>query len=115
MSNLHKDIGEEDLRALFSPFGTVNSAYITVSPTRSANPRVMHFHYVLHASAYMANLLVFFFFKGTHREHAQRESGPSNSGVVTFKSVVEAQKAVAHLNGFDLAGQVRAFSIKYPL
>lgn len=62
VSNLHKDIGQDDLQALFSPFGQVVSASI------------------------------------------QRDHGPANSGMVTFKALAEAQKAVAHLNGFDLAG-----------
>ena len=72
VSNLHKDIGQDDLSALFSPFGTVASATI------------------------------------------QREQGPANSGLVTFKVLAEAQKAVAHLNGFDLAGMMLSAVLEAP-
>jgi len=64
VSNLHADISEEDLTALFTPFGKVSSSRVI------------------------------------------RENGVSTGiGQVEFQSIADAQKAVSHLNGFDLAGQ----------
>jgi len=65
VGNLHPDISDEDLVALFTPFGNVLSARV------------------------------------------QREPGADGGrcAIVEFKALADGQKAVAHLNGFDLAGQ----------
>mmetsp|Transcript_88235 Transcript_88235/g.234627 ORF Transcript_88235/g.234627 Transcript_88235/m.234627 type:complete len:476 (-) Transcript_88235:159-1586(-) len=65
VGNLHPDIQDEDLVALFTPFGSVLSAKVQKEPA----------------------------------------AGGGKFAFVEFKLLADAQKAVAHLNGFDLAGQ----------
>lgn len=73
VNNLHPDIAEEDLTALFSPFGKVSSAKVIREGSQSLG-----------------------------------------YGHVEFQSLADAQKAVTHLNGFDLAGQALRVDLMAP-